>query len=451
MKHALLWAAVGLFLVPLGCAPRTRKNYLRLPYRGRPEYAPPQMSLEQKAERFQKQLDRDHLSPLGLMIYSRGLNPDGSLHPSWRDLNDTPIWGGVHLAAESFRYAVTGRDEALESVRRSVKGLHLLQAVHGVPGLLARHLAPRTDTVIDFARPGNPWIEAKPEFPELKWKGNVSKDQYSGMIFGYGVAYDLVPDQEVRAQVRQDMTAIADFLIKNRYRIIGHDGKPTKYCNLRARIGPIPIGVQALMSLAAIKVAHQVSGEERFEKEYRRLVRKRWPQATWSAKFQLFGKTNHNNDNMAFLSYYSLLRLEKDPQVRRHYLRSAERMWKYVGHEGNAFWNLIYLGTGGEDPLGREEALLQLRNFPATKLAYRVDLTDREDIERSWFKNRKGVPKAKYPLPINLRYQSSFAWKSCPYAIYSGPGTGGRQQAVPVDYLVCYWMGRYLRLIGPED
>jgi len=406
------------------------------------------MSLRQKAEMFQKQLERDHLSSIGLMLYDRRLNKDGSLHPSWCCLNDTPIWGGIHLAAESFRYAATGHEDALESVRRSVKSLHLLQAIHGVPGLLARHIVPRNDTVIKTAPPDTSWTDAKPEFPELKWKRNVSKDQYSGMIFGYGVAYDLVPDPEVRTQIRQDMTAIANFLMKHRYRIIDHDGKPTKYCNMRARIGPIPIGVQALMSLAAIKVAHRVSGEARFEKEYRRLVRKRWPQATWSAKFKIFGKTNHNNDNMAFLSYYSLLRLEKDPKVRRHYQRSAERMWKYVGHEGNAFWNLIYLAAGGEDPLGHEEALLQLRNFPATKRTYRVDLTDRKDIERAWFKNRKGVPKAKYPLPINLRAQSAFCWKNCPYALRSGRGG---KQGIPVDYLVCYWMGRHHQLLGTDD
>jgi len=447
----MLAALLALLLCPSGCGPASRQNYLRLPYQGRPEYAPPRMSLQEKAELFQKQLDQDHVSPLGLMIYLRRRDGPDTLSPSYQNLNDTPIWGGIHLAQESFRYAVTGSPEALESVRRSIQGLHLLQAVHGVPGLLARHIAPRTDPGIDFSQPDTSWRDAAPAFPDLKWKCNVSKDQYSGMIFGYAVAYDLVPDQAVRAQIRRDMTAIADFLVKNRYRIVDYDGKRTKYSNLRARIGPVPIGVQALISLAAIKAAHHVSGEPRFEQEYRRLVRRRWPQATWLAKFRLFGKTNQNNDNMAFLSYYSLLRLEKDPNIRRHYQHSADRSWRYVRHEGNAFWNLIYLGTGGRDIISLEETLLQLHNFPATKATYRVDLRGRTDIERAWLKNRKGLPQSQYPLPINLRSRSSFDWKECPYALVSGAQEKFPRQYVPTDYLVCYWMGRYHQLLGPDD
>ena len=41
------------------------------------------------------------------------------------------------------------------------------------------------------------------------WIGDTSRDQYSGVFFGLGVAYDLVEDAEVR-------TAIAPLVIKIR-------------------------------------------------------------------------------------------------------------------------------------------------------------------------------------------------------------------------------------------
>ncbi|MDP6502756.1 MAG: hypothetical protein QF886_04040, partial [Planctomycetota bacterium] len=131
-----------LFLIPLlGCAPNTSKSYLRLPYKGRPEYAPPKnMTLEQKAALFREILEKYHIAPTGLMVYRRDMRKHESIGFSYNNLSDSPIWNGCHLAAECFRYAVTKSPEALEAVRTSVKGCHLLQAVHGVPGLLARHV-----------------------------------------------------------------------------------------------------------------------------------------------------------------------------------------------------------------------------------------------------------------------------------------------------------------------
>lgn len=446
-RLAILIAAAFLF-PSSGCKSIRRGDGLRLPYQGRPEYAPPEMPLARKARLFQEQLDQGHISPLGVLIYKKDLTEQqagrGLSHEAQ---GDTGIWEGILLAAESFRYAATRSTDALENARRGVKSLHMLQAVHGTPGLLARHIAPESDSHI---RDRSHWHPAVSSMPGIIWRDDVSKDQYAGVIFGYGVAYDLLPDEEIRTQVRTDMTAIADFLIRNGYRLIDHDGKPTRYSGLNARIGPIPIGVQALISLAAIRVAHHVSGEPRFDAEYRRLARRRWPQATRSAKFQLFGRTNPNNDNMAFLSYHSLLQLETNAAIRRHYESSAARTWRHVGPEGNAFWTFIFLACGGRDELALEEARLQLRLFPATKRRYEVDHRGRQDIERAFFKGRGGVPRARYPLPINLRARSSFDWKDSPYALYSAMGSDGHVEYAPVDYLVAYWMGRYYGFIGAE-
>ena len=442
---------IPFLLLLAGCTPDTSRNYLRLPFQGPPEYAPPEMTLLEKANFFQQLLERDHLAPNGLLIYKRNLIYEAKVGFCYGSLSDTPIWGGCHLAAESFRYAVTKSPEALAAVRKSVKSLHLLQKIHGISGLLARHIAPKDDPIAAPRMGKEEWQKGVGEFADWIWRANVSKDQYSGMIFGYGAAYDLVDDEEIRKLIHRDMTAIADFLIKNDYRIIDYDGKRTKYHSMRARIGPIPIGVHALMSLAAIKIAHRVSGEERFEKEYRRLIRRRWPQATWLVKFQLFGKTNHNNDNMGFLSYYNILRLENDPKIRRHYEKSIKRTWKYIRHEGNSFWTFIHLANSGRDDSAREDARLQLRNFPASKRRIGVDSRGRTDIELGRYKNRSNVRKAKYPLPINQRARTSFDWKICPYGITSFLGSKGNIQSAPVDFLLAYWMGRYHGIIRESD
>jgi hypothetical protein len=154
---------------------------------------------------------------------------------------------------------------------------------------------------------------------------------------------------------------------------------------------------------------------------------------------------------MAFLSYYSLLSLEGVPSIRRHYEASLRRTWAYVRHEGNSFWTFLFLASGFQDAASLDDAVLQLRLFPATKRSYGVDVRGRKDIEHAFFTNRKGIPQAKYPLPINLRTQTAFAWRDCPYALYSALGAKGNLQYAPVDYLVAYWMARYSGVIKPED
>src|SRR5262249_10184740 len=44
------------------------------------------------------------------------------------------------------------------------------------------------------------------------WIGNTSRDQYSGVFFGLGVAYDLVDDAQVRATIAPLVTLLLDFL-----------------------------------------------------------------------------------------------------------------------------------------------------------------------------------------------------------------------------------------------
>ena len=95
--------------------------------------------------------------------------------------------------------------------------------------------------------------------------------------------------------------------------------------------------------------------------------------------------------------------------------------------------------------------MLQLRNFPATKRHYGINNLGREDIKVSYFKNRKGAKRAIYPLPINLRPQTGWAWRDDPYRLKWPGGDHGYRQSAPSDYLLPYWMGRYHGLIGEDE
>jgi hypothetical protein len=47
---------------------------------------------------------------------------------------------------------------------------------------------------------------------QFYWIGGTSRDQYSGVFFGLGVAYDLVDDPQVRSGIASLTTLLLDFL-----------------------------------------------------------------------------------------------------------------------------------------------------------------------------------------------------------------------------------------------
>src|SRR5262245_7542558 len=139
---------------------------------------------------------------------------------------DSLIWTGHYLAAESFRYRVTGSPEALENVRRAVASIRALNDITGT-NLMARCLIP-VDSV--YA----PGIIAEESHHgihrnflngrEYYWLGNTSRDAYSGAMFGLGVAYDMVGNAEIRTEISSLVTRMLDFLIANGWFVVMPDG-----------------------------------------------------------------------------------------------------------------------------------------------------------------------------------------------------------------------------------
>lgn len=405
MKCPWVWFAWLL----LGCAaPPSAQTLAR---HVRPEYADDGRSLAERAAIFQQELEARHLGPDGLLVYRVQLE-----HPRERydDLADAAAWTGTLLAAESLRWAATGVPAALERARQTVTALERLHEETGVRGLLARSYG----------------------------RGDVSKDQYAGVIFGYAVAFSLCDDAQIRARIRAQAEAIADHLIAHHLRLTDARGQTTTHGDLRGRIAGLPIGVNALIALSALKLAAVASPQPGYERAYRRLVAKGYPELAYWAKFQLLGFTNPSNDNMAFLCFYALGLLERDPELLRAYRRALRRSWSYVKDEGNALFAYIRCALLGPDPRALAAARSALRAFPPTKRVYPVDLRGADDIPRACLPDREGRLRSRYPLPVNLRPVGSFAWKSSPYALYGNLGSHGEVQYAAVDYLLAYWLGR---------
>ncbi|MBI1848761.1 MAG: hypothetical protein HYR85_00300 [Planctomycetes bacterium] len=434
-------ACCALALLGLACDTTQPPPIRDSPSVVRREYRPGKLTLAEKADLFERELWERHVAPEGVVLYSIRLRERSERPRHYGNLADAAYWTGCALAAEALRWSVTGDRDALDCAARLVDGLALLQRVTGVPGLLARTIDPEPDEAAIRGDQGV-WSRAAPPYDRYWVKGDVSKDQYCGVAFGYATAYDLLPAGDTRDAIRRDLGEIAHFLDRNDLVIRDAHGKATTYAGLEAWIGPVPLGPNALIALAIFSSAAHATGDAAIESRHLRLVRERYPEACAHAKFEAFGKTNHSNDMMSFLSYYTVLRLETEPEVRAPIERGIDGIWEAVSGEHNALFASIHCALRREEPDTLADIRETLRLFPETKRVLPVDNRGRADVPLSAWTNRKGKPKSAVALPINQRPMSSMYWKSDPYELDGDLDAEGDQEYAGVDYLLAYWMAR---------
>jgi len=385
--------------------------------------APSGPSLEAKAEAFERDL-ASHLSPEGLLVYR--LDPRIDVAAGrYGELADGAIWTGCLLAAETLRHSVTGAPEASARAARAVHALLLLERVTGVPGFYAR----------SFNREGPGGT--------LLWKGDVSRDQYAGIVFGLAAAWRLHPEAGLRRRVAGAAERIARHLIEHDFRLTGPDGEVTTYGDLRGTMFGVPIGVNALISLAALGLALEATGAPEFRAALDRCDRRGWFEAARWAHVEVLGITNYNNVNMAFLAISALLGMRADPRLRAAALATLERSYAAVAGEGNALADAVWLGERPRDDRALEDARRTLERFPLDRRARPVDLRGRPEFPRRLLPDRKGVPRSSVPIPPDLRPASAFLWKSDPHLLVGNQAPGSeRRKYSGCDYLLAYWMLR---------
>ncbi|GIW72587.1 MAG: hypothetical protein KatS3mg102_2129 [Planctomycetota bacterium] len=444
----MLVAALALGWVWGGGCGIPQHDALDLPGAARPELeGGERLSLAAKASYFERVLEARFIAPEGWVTYRQ---PATATAHTYRSTADCTIWTGCLLGAEAFRWAVTRQPRARERALLHLEGLHALGQVSGERGVWARAMWPA----------GLPHIRRLPEhrpgqgrYAGYEYRGDVSKDQISGVVFGLACAWKLLAAEEPRARalVREDATALAAHLLEHGL-VLHWEGRPTTHGKLKGRIYGAPIGLHALIVLAAFKLAALSSGEERFRLAYRELLEQGYPELTYWTKFQLLGLTNHNNDNMQMLAAAALLLLEEDERVRAPVRAGLERTWRYVRREGNSWFTYVCQAAARErDAWALEQARRSLERFPLELRNLPFDL--REDprlaaVPRRGWPLHHGVPTVWWALPVSYRQPTSFIWRSCPYELVAG-GDGSVVNA-PVDYVLAYWAGRYWGLLPAE-
>src|SRR6058998_610527 len=259
-------------------------------------------------------------------------SPDFSTIVGYTRAGDSAIWTGHYLAAEAFRYKVTASAEALQNVKGALAGLRSLVDVTGT-GLLARALVPvdsRFAEAITQEEASNGIFKGTLQGREFFWVGDTSRDQYSGVFFGLGIAYEMVDDTGVRSESAQLVTRLLEFLLNHQWAVVMPGGA----------VSTVFIG-RPDQQLAFLQIGRHVNAG-RFGQTYRDQREVQALLVIVPIAFEVLDDHNsYFKFNLDTINLFSLIRFEERGRFRNRYFFAYNVLRRTTDDHGNAHFNMI--------------------------------------------------------------------------------------------------------------
>lgn len=219
---------------------------------------------------------------------------------------------------------------------------------------------------------------------DLVYKGDTSADEVIGHLFIYKLAYDILgpEDEEIRQIIINTMDSFAQHLVDNGYALVDGTGQPTTwgkfsrtYFHNGQVLGGVPL--QAAVLLCTFKLAAYVTGDQKWENEYKmaaldpqyeyaKALTQELERYTMSiidygngvnkilgmimrplVNTELFKVVyrlilNDSDEEMGMLAYYLLFQLEDNEELLSYYREGVDDWWYSISHSENPLWYYIY-------------------------------------------------------------------------------------------------------------
>jgi hypothetical protein len=150
---------------------------------------------------------------------------------------------------------------------------------------------------------------------------------------------------------------------------------------------------------------------------------------------------NHSDDELAFVTYWVLYRFAFTDDLRARYRGAIREHWDLERSERYPMWNFIYSGCGGGPDCDAAGTVWTLRGFPMDTITWRVENSQRKDLTHRP-KNFMGREMEEL-LPPGERQITRCNIQ--PFILDGGDA--GHIELPGDEFLVGYWLGRYLKLI----
>src|SRR5688572_15879883 len=235
----------------------TPKGYARI------EYTP--MTLAAKSRHFVDRVQARH-NRWGLTADSR-LRVPGDLSTNQMSSSDNDgLWTAMYVAAESFRYKVTGEADARENAGRGMQALVRLESISGIPGFPAR-------SFIKVGQDTQPKDGEWHDTPDKawRWKGDTSSDEIVGHYFAYPIYIDLAAEESEKPALRAVVDRITNHILDNKYQLIDVDGQRTRWGWWAPDLiweDADEVGLRALHMLSHLRVALHLTSDPALRKKY---------------------------------------------------------------------------------------------------------------------------------------------------------------------------------------
>ncbi len=324
---------------------------------------------------------------------------------------------------------------------------------------------------------------------DIIYKCDTSNDELTGHYAIWQLAYDILgeDDPELREIIAQIAERHAKHFVDNGYAHTDAGGQPTSWARMTREYylnkdcegyEDGPLGTMILLQL--FKVAHHVTGNERWEKEYRKLaLEEPYRYADLACEhyeryenkikdflhndsldsetlFPMVVKTmNYSDTRMAAVAYYTISQLEDDPVLLEKFRRGADCWWRLEKYGRDIEWSLVYqLMYPDEekyDAFGRpckEVLAWQASRYPVSSREIFIDNTTRPDAYEEdgmlWYRDtEKPIP---YAVAMDERGSNGTNF----FHARQGRPEGSKGINGSYNLIMPYWIGRYNGLLKEE-
>jgi hypothetical protein len=364
--------------------------------------------------------------PYGTILDPIFAGPESDQIIDYTRCGDSAIWTGHYLAAEAFRYKVTGAADALANAQSAISGLTLLTDVTGTNVLSRCAIPENSQYLLSIAQQevaNGSFMGSSADGTAYTWIANTSRDEYLGAFFGLCVAYDMIPDAPTRAQIAALITRLLDNLVDHAWTVVMPDLSVSTTFVARPD-----------QQLTMLQIGRHVNSK--YNTAYSALA---VLAPSLIAPISIDCSDVHDSYfkfNLDYISFYHLIGLETSSIRKFFYTEAYDILRNATGTHLNAHFDAIDRSIRGPNT-GRD---YDTRNFLDQWLT-RPRRDPEVDLVGVYPSCGSSGTEACSPIPVPARVPTDFLWQRDPFQL-AGGGSGTIEGA-GIDYILPYWMARY--------
>ena len=413
-----------------------------------------QTTLAAKADWFHRKI-RSRNIRYGFTAERQLLVPGDITSSEMIDTDNDGGWTSYYIGSLAARYAVTHEEQIRRQAWESFAALERLQSIHTNTGFPARTFERKG---FKFSDPDR-WRDA-PD-PGWEWKGHTSSDEVCSQTFAHALMWELVAANAAeRGRIATNFVRIVDHILAHDLYLVDVDGKPTLWGRWNPEYVnwfPPTIHDRQLNSAeltASLQLAFAMTGNTRYQDKAYEMFAQHGYLTNILSPLRLVAPTtgyvhqgndmgdewNHSDDELAFFTYWPLLRFAFTDELRAKYLKVVQEHLEIERPERYPIWNFIAAACGARE-FDAAGSVWTLRGTPLDTIAWRATNSHRQDLTKlpPNFMGRQ----LKELLPPGERLLARI--NTQPFILDQGDDATD----FPGDeFLLGYWLGRYVGAIS---